>query len=570
MKEMDAHTFQLFCFELLKERHPRIELKHVDGKAGDEGLDVFAGELRGKPTIWQCKSFPSGVGKSQKAQIRESLRTALKHFSPAYWILCLSIDMDSKARRWFEKLKISYASKVNISDLSASEMHHEVIHRRSLRNHFFPGAAIDPVELKRLITRTGEMSAESLEQMTDANLEDIIERWTERDPRFNYQIVFDGDLGPPPHNPAPGLVMTVSTGARKLNVFARDITSLEANPPTFSMQFKGTGIDKIRSAINTGARQEFGPDELGDLKTDWALLSSATKVINNLRLIIAPSPSLTNRKRSVRVVFRKGNAEPVQYQLMELQPIRAGRQEIEFSLSGKTVPLRLLFILSAPAADGTVNTKLTVEFNYRNREIREIKKSLDAMNLLRPVGQLELIDLETDKPLLAANAELSEETPRQVQLRALVTDLSNIADRFNTPLAMPDAIAEEDYKVITSLLRYMTNGTEAVSDISATLMKSDENKDLVPAAFSNGKLFFRFTHPSLAPVPKLFGTEINTGPVMEECEAEIKDLPEMLEAFSRSAIGEGVRISFRPLGPVRFGLLQEAVERDAIAFKSQP
>ena len=78
LKEMDSDTFQRFCFQLLKERHPEQDIRHVEGASGDRGLDVFAGELYGKPAIWQCKAFPNGVGKSQKQQVRDSLRTVLK------------------------------------------------------------------------------------------------------------------------------------------------------------------------------------------------------------------------------------------------------------------------------------------------------------------------------------------------------------------------------------------------------------------------------------------------------------------------------------------------------------
>jgi hypothetical protein len=158
LKELDPDTFQRFSFQLLKEQHPALELEHVEGKSGDEGLDVFVGELYGKPAIWQCKSFPNGVGKSQKEQIRKSLRTALNHFLPSYWILCLSVDMDTRTLRWFEKLKNSYKSKVKIGQMLASDFVNEVLHRRSLRNHFFPNASLDVVELKRIAARTGEMT----------------------------------------------------------------------------------------------------------------------------------------------------------------------------------------------------------------------------------------------------------------------------------------------------------------------------------------------------------------------------------------------------------------------------
>ena len=80
-KSWPRTSFRDFA-QLLKERHRQQDLRHVEGASGDEGLDVFGGELYGKPVIWQCKAFPNGVGKSQKEQIRESLRTALTHFLP--------------------------------------------------------------------------------------------------------------------------------------------------------------------------------------------------------------------------------------------------------------------------------------------------------------------------------------------------------------------------------------------------------------------------------------------------------------------------------------------------------
>ena len=222
LKELDSDTFQRLCFHILKERHPGLKLRHVEGAAGDEGLDVFAGDLHARPAIWQCKSFPNCVGKSQKAKIKESLQTALKHFTPSYWILCLSVGMDTKTHRWFQRLQKSYASVVKIELLDNGELVHELAHRRSLRNLFFQGAVFDLTELRRIVTGTGDMSMEELQKVTDANLEDTIERWKERDARFNYQIVFDGDLGPPTLRQQPlqpGLVMSIWQGDQTVTAF---------------------------------------------------------------------------------------------------------------------------------------------------------------------------------------------------------------------------------------------------------------------------------------------------------------------------------------------------------------
>ncbi len=555
LKEMDPDTFQRFCAQLLKERHPGQEIRHVEGASGDEGLDVFAGELSGKAAIWQCKAFRNGVGESQKEQIRESLRTALKHFSPSYWILCLSVDLETKTSRWFENLKKSYASKVTIGEMFATEIVNELLHRRKLRNHFFPNASLDVTELKRLAARTGDMSAEELERVTDANLEDIIERWEDRDARFSYQIVFDGDLGPPTSRQQPlqpGLVMSIRQGDKTVNVFARDATSLNASPPRFSTVFKGTGIKKYQAFIKTGAAQEFETDEIGPITSDWPLLSDVSNVAGSHKLSLAISPVVTNRRRSVRVDFvRNNNTETVRYDLMELRPVRMGQEEFEISLSSKNVPFKLSLVLPTRQ---TGDAAFTVENDWTQRDPKAIKKSLDAFNLLRPSGAIHIFDLEAEKHLLDAGISLPDETPQQVARRSFINDVVTIADQFGVNLKLPDKVTEEDFETIYVLNQYILSGSLELNDISVSIVKSEQNRDLLPQQFASGKAVFRFENMQPASPLRLFGTDVDTGPVVMEGEVEVKDLAATLHSFQEAAIGAGVRMSFKPLAPVRVSL----------------
>jgi|GEM_PF-2576480 len=555
LKEMDPDTFQRFCFQLLKERHPEQELRHVEGASGDEGLDVFVGQLSGNPVIWQCKAFPNGVGKSQKEQIRESLRTALEHFSPSYWILCLSVDLDTTTSRWFEKLKKSYESKVRIGEMFASNIVNELLHRKALQNHFFPNASLDVTELKRLAGRTGDMSAEEVEQVTDANLEDIIERWKERDARFNYQILFDTDLGPPASRSGAipqGLVMSIlQRGGKTVNVFARDVAALRADPPRFSTNFRGTGIKKYKTFVRTGVPQEFETEELGPITSDWPLMSDVTNVANTYKMTLAPSPMLTQVKRGVRVDFVGKDGETVRYELVDLRPVRMGKEEFEISLSGKNLPFKISIVLSnPPKGDAAFN----VEYDWVQRDPKSIKKSLDAFNLLRPSGDIHIFDLEMEKPLIDAGVQLPNETPSQVGRRMFITDLSAIADRFRVTLKLPDKVNGDDFETIYLLKQYMENGTIELDNISIVVGKSEENRDLLPQQFATGKGFFRFVNMQHEPLPKLFGTAINTGPVVMETEAAINDLSATLQTFQEAEIGTGVRMSLKPLTSVRVSL----------------
>ena len=239
LKELDSDTFQKLCFHILKDRHPGGQVWQVDGASGDEGIDVFSGQLSQGPTIWQCKSFPSGVRKAQKAQIRKSLKRAVEGLAPAVWVLCLSVEMDSKAQRWFERLKESYRGKVDIRLFPAGDIVHELLHRKTIQDHFFPGASLDPTELKRILGRTGELSIEELETVNDNNLGDYIERLKARDARCDYEVVFGVHPDGEGHiqSRRRGLMLSYGDSKKSINVYARDKEGLKADPlPRFRLR----------------------------------------------------------------------------------------------------------------------------------------------------------------------------------------------------------------------------------------------------------------------------------------------------------------------------------------------
>lgn len=336
LKEMDGDLFQRFCFQLLKERHPGADLRHVEGASGDEGLDIFEGALSGEPVIWQCKAFPNGIGKSQKQQVRDSLKTALQSFAIKKWILCLSVDMETDAYRWFQR---SRASEVEIGLFSASDIVHELIHRRSLRNAFFEGAVIDVQEWKRAVTRSGELDAQELERVTETNLEDYIKRLKERDSRFNYEIVFSGDLGPAIYTSRKGLLLSVGNGSKRLNVYARDIEALKQSPVDFKVTFKGAAAEKLQSLLRTGVPQEFSSAEIENVSSNFFLLQDHLKMTPSSTLAIGPSEFLTQRHLRARVSFSL-SGEPVEYGLIEFAPVRAGTDEVELKSVGIDCPSR--------------------------------------------------------------------------------------------------------------------------------------------------------------------------------------------------------------------------------------
>jgi len=130
IKDLDQITFQQLCFHVMSERFPSAKVRYPEGAAGDEGVDLFQGDLTQDPTVWQCKAFTVTIlGDSQKRQIKESLRDAIKNVQPKLWILCLNLNLDTKAARWFQRLQESYVNQgITVADpFDAMELARELM-----------------------------------------------------------------------------------------------------------------------------------------------------------------------------------------------------------------------------------------------------------------------------------------------------------------------------------------------------------------------------------------------------------------------------------------------------------
>lgn len=282
IKDLDPNTFQQLCFNVMSERFPNAKVRYPEGAAGDEGIDLFEGDLIQGPTVWQCKAFAVTVlGDSQKRQIKESLRHAVRSVQPKLWILCLNLDLDTKAARWFQRLQQSYAGQgVALGDpFGAMELARELLFRRTIRNLFFPNVALDVQELKSLLKATAsgmdELKDSDLEKLATENAEEYLDRLRERDPRFTYEVTFGGDRGPTVFPPAhePYLVSSMTDGSKIIKAYARDHEALQQDPVGFNLQLTDSGSQKYLDFIRTGKEQTWEPQEVSAFNSTFPLLS---------------------------------------------------------------------------------------------------------------------------------------------------------------------------------------------------------------------------------------------------------------------------------------------------------
>lgn len=97
--------FQRMISALVGATHPTATDVRPD--PGDWGIDVFVGQLIDRISIWQSKYFYTSIGNSQKAQIRDSFDSAMKHASKygyevEAWTLCVACELSAPERRWWD------------------------------------------------------------------------------------------------------------------------------------------------------------------------------------------------------------------------------------------------------------------------------------------------------------------------------------------------------------------------------------------------------------------------------------------------------------------------------------
>jgi len=559
LKELDSSSFESLVFDILKDRHPTLEVKKVQGESGDLGLDVFAGAFSAALTIWQCKHFPNGVRDSQKGQIRQSLQQALQYFKPKTWILCLSVNLDEKAHRWFQKLQNTYSQQVQLELFQASDIVHELIHRRAIREAYFPGASIDVAGIRSLIARTDKHSIAEISQLAEDNVDDYIGRLKEKDARLDFQVIHSGDVGAAAaqgtierYGRQPGLVSTITDGSRTLNIFARDVEALKRDPLKVTFTLKGKEAhEKLIAALKTGAPQEFNVGEVLNVKSDLDFALPAG-VYTNPRLVLLPPDELKERRLHMRVTFRRESDE-IRYEFLEFGVEHVGLEEVTIATVDKSLPFRLAMRLPRPApVDGLGESHFSITENFQGRQISAVHKVARAMVMLQEGGEFELYDLKRESVFMRASVTSSDASEKRRFCKTL-GEFARVALAFGYDLVLPERIQMADFEALALLQAVLDGKPVPLGDMRASLVKSREHA----AAFLESvekETMLRMEVHRLTPMPQIFGVNIDTGPCVLLCErATIREAQRVRADYERAPEGAAIPVIFDVLGSVMIG-----------------
>jgi hypothetical protein len=559
IKELDQITFQQLCFQLMSERFPTAKVRYPEGVAGDEGVDLFQGDLTIGPTVWQCKAFQvTLIGDSQKQQIRDSLRDAIKNIGPKVWILCLNMNLDMKGARWFNRLQESYKSRgIKVADpFEGLDVARELMFRRTLRNHYFPGLTLDVSELKALVKAAARglesVDNAALEKLATEDAEEYLDRLRDKDARFVYEVTFGGERGPnvfPP--PAEPMLISAMTDGRKIiKAFARDREALKLDPVSSHVEFSEGAEEKLLDFIRTGQEQLWGPDEIRAFRSTVPLFSDMKFVPGTFSMSVRSMPD--DRVIPLKLTFTTADSR-TSLEYVEFRRVRLGAEEVEIRTVGQA-PLGLTLVLptnTSRPATATVSTHLP------GNNIRDVAKACGALKLLQRGCDLEIFALKLDAKLCTLQVEPLALSYNEGFFR-FVEDLNAIATKFNSNFVLPEATAfslddEETFRILRA---FTLSEPLDLANFTSRLIKSPENVDLVPQQFRD-EMMFRMEHEGA--IARLFGTQIKLGPTVIQIErAKVEGLVETLQRFAGAKMGTAVPISLRPLTPVQFLLVDRA------------
>lgn len=112
-------AFERDCERLLQLEHPHENVRVVRADPGDEGIDIYIGDLGIRPIrVYQCKFFLDSLGESQKSQIRGSFTRAITsaHFKVSEWILCAPLpDFNLEESKWWDAWRYKQEEGYDIS-----------------------------------------------------------------------------------------------------------------------------------------------------------------------------------------------------------------------------------------------------------------------------------------------------------------------------------------------------------------------------------------------------------------------------------------------------------------------
>lgn len=230
---------------LIKRVYPTAD--RVDGSGGDGGRDVQVHTDEGL-AIFELKSFTGRLSTGgRKKQIAKSLTRAM-NLNPARWSVVAPIDLTPEERTWFEKLVRD--NEVDGKWLGLTWLDNEMAQRPDIARYFLEGQSKEVLRLLRELRSEDLALDNSLAAIDRART--IQRQLNDADPYFKYDFAIGGGRD---HSRRPGVALSVTMGADRIDVVPRYRTALNDRPITVTADLDfSEDADGHRQAFENAVR----------------------------------------------------------------------------------------------------------------------------------------------------------------------------------------------------------------------------------------------------------------------------------------------------------------------------
>jgi hypothetical protein len=176
--------FETICLDIFKKICPQKYVNNIRCNPGDEGIDIFIGNIGEEPIeVIQCKFFFPDFGNAQKKQIRESFKTAInsKEYKVKKWTLCIINKLDIHEQKWWigwkNRTEKAHGKKNNFITLKDGQELIKLLKENDLYNQSFEivdSQKIDAIHEKLLgqkmnidIKKTLKKSSNAVDQIVN-------------------------------------------------------------------------------------------------------------------------------------------------------------------------------------------------------------------------------------------------------------------------------------------------------------------------------------------------------------------------------------------------------------------
>jgi hypothetical protein len=564
LRELSKEKFESLVHQMLLQKFPGAGIKRCDGTGGDEGIDSFSGDLSDGPAIWQCKHFPNRIRQPQKEQILESARTAFAFRAPQRWILCVPIDLRTKEHQWFEtEVANKYKRRAKIELMTASEILHELVYNRPLRDMFFPDHAVsNALTIRQIALGTENASLDQKEKFAVEAAQQFLEGNLDLDPRLE-PFVSVGLMRQPNYTRGfAGSVFSVNKGNMAVHYVPRNPTAYNLDPIQLQMTLSQEDSKNLNRAINTGLPFKLSAGAILKLDSESALLRHffPSADLSQLQLEMRPGIPAKIAAKEFPMRFLTGPPkDPKELPYLPFKISQIGRKEITLT-SCSRLPIEISIRLSAPPKQGA---KITIRPLLPGANAIELVKIFEFLDTLAETGNLEVFSLDPPGSLFSELGKFSNRLKISAGLKA-ISEAALISKFFRVPLLIPDRITGQDLEAIQTLKRIATGEPLSQMNVSANLIKDSALLENVTKFLGGAPTAVRMENPTGWQNVRIFGQTIDTGSISVVAdEVVVLDGKETLKRYLDASEGAAVDWKGTIRGVCRFVAAQNRSQENA-------